>query len=273
MSGGNKTAQDFTLHIVVTSGQGSASPSDFQGSESGTTVTFSDGALYDLAANQDPDYTRTYGSDCPATGSQFPSSFTCHVIYTYNPSTTSPSGTPPSSSAPSSSQQPLTNLVPQDQRLNPESTNSTSLPSPNSTTTSPSSAPLTSLAPSSPPITQGAMTSNKTTQQPHSTTSITPQSTNATNSTTTAPSTSAPSTTTNAPSTLPGNQTTNSSTGLKTFYVYVHMNNQGGGTKTAKDATVSWPTIFNGEPCGITATRHTFNYLQTHSKVQKPALQ
>jgi len=34
------------------------------GTESGTAVTFSDGALYDLGANQDPDYTRTYGSDC-----------------------------------------------------------------------------------------------------------------------------------------------------------------------------------------------------------------
>jgi hypothetical protein len=132
VSGGNKTARDFTLHIVVTSGQGSANPSDFQGSESGTTVTFSGGAQYDLGANQDPDYTRTYGSDCPATGSQFPSSFTCHVIYTYNPSTTSSSGTPPSStststqtpssSTTSSSQQPLTNLVPQAQRLNPGST-------------------------------------------------------------------------------------------------------------------------------------------------------
>jgi hypothetical protein len=48
VSGGNKTSQDFRVHIIVTSGQGSANPSDIQGSESGTTVTFSGSALYDL---------------------------------------------------------------------------------------------------------------------------------------------------------------------------------------------------------------------------------
>ena len=201
VSGGNKTAQDFTLHIVVTSGQGSANPSDFQGLRiryHGYILWWRSDIIWvqikTLIIQELTD------SDCPATGSQFPSSFTCHVIYTYNPSTTSSSGTPPSStststqtpssSTTSSSQQPLTNLVPQAQRLNPGSTNSTSSPSTNSTsspstnsTSSPTSPPLTNLAPLSPPITQGAMTSNKTTQQPHPITSITPQSKNATNST------------------------------------------------------------------------------------------
>jgi hypothetical protein len=79
--------------------------------------------------------------------------------------------------------------------------------------------------------------------------------------TSTTPGTTTTSPTTTTPATMPGNQTrpTNSSAGLQTFYVFIHMNNQGGGTKTAKDAIVSWPTIFNGEPCGITATQAHFS--------------
>jgi hypothetical protein len=53
------------------------------------------------------------------------------------------------------------------------------------------------------------------------------------------PTTSGPTTAT--PGNMPENQTTtNSPAGLKTFYVYVHVNNQEGGTKTAKEFTASW---------------------------------
>jgi hypothetical protein len=281
VNGGDKKPQDFTLHIVVTSGQGSANPSDFQGSESGTTVTFSGNALYDLAANQDPDYTRSYGSDCPAPGSQFPSSFTCHIIYSYNPSsTTSTSGTPTSSestssnqtppspsssSTTSSSQQPLTNLVPPSQLLNPSTTTTTtgpiSSPSGNSTSTpSSSQQPLTNLASPSQRLAgitpTGSPSPNSTTSA--GTTSSFPQPSSANKQEQPPPPATLTMPITTAPTTIPGNQTTNSTAGLRTFYVYVSIDNAGGGTRTLKDVTVSWPDVFKGEPCGITGGSGSF---------------
>jgi hypothetical protein len=285
VNGGEKKPQDFTLHIVITSGQGSANPSDFQGSESGTTVTFSGNALYDLAANQDPNYTRSYGSDCPAPGSQFPSSFTCHIIYSYNPSpTTSTSGTPTSSestasnqtspstsssSTTSSSQQPLTNLVPPSQLLSPSTTTTTtttttsptSSPSGNSTSTpSSSQQPLTNLASPSQRLAgitpTGSPSPNSTTSA--GTTSSFPQPSSANKQEQPSPPATLTMPITTSPATIPGNQTTNSTAGLRTFYVYVSIDNTGGGTKTLKDVTVSWPDVFKGEPCGITGGSGSF---------------
>jgi hypothetical protein len=77
------------LYIIVTQGDGRATPSSFQGSESGTVVKFSGGKLhtsYGLAPNQDPEYTRSYvGPHGCMHYKQFPPTFTCHVIFTYNP--------------------------------------------------------------------------------------------------------------------------------------------------------------------------------------------
>jgi hypothetical protein len=75
---------------------------------------------------------------------------------------------------------------------------------------------------------------------------------------TTTPTSTTPGTTSTGPTaTTPGNQTATNST-MQTFYVYVHVNNKGGGTKTVKDLTVSFPSIFKGEPCGITGRSGSF---------------
>jgi hypothetical protein len=57
---------------------------------------------------------------------------------------------------------------------------------------------------------------------------------------------------------MAGNQTAANTT-MQTFYVYIHINNSGGGTKTIKDVTVSFPSIFKGSPCGITGQSSSFS--------------
>lgn len=77
-NGGTLQPKDFTIKIKG-SGGGTPNPSSFPGSESGTEVTFSGGGYFDLGINEEPGYTRSLGSDCPA--AEIPSTFTCTITF------------------------------------------------------------------------------------------------------------------------------------------------------------------------------------------------
>jgi hypothetical protein len=77
-----KNPSAFTINILAEGG--TATPSSFPGSESGTPVTLTLGGDYDLGINTEPDYNRELGSDCPY--GQFTADFTCTITFVYVPS-------------------------------------------------------------------------------------------------------------------------------------------------------------------------------------------
>jgi Prealbumin-like fold domain len=79
-NGGTKQPSDFTINILAEGG--TANPSSFAGSASGTGVSLSQGGNYNLGINTEPGYTRTLGSDCPA---QMTQSFTCTITFNDSP--------------------------------------------------------------------------------------------------------------------------------------------------------------------------------------------
>ena len=86
-NGGTKQQpSDFTIHIMANGG--TATPSSFPGSESGTLVEMAgEGASFTLDTNKETGYTRNLGSDCPTSPSGFPSSFTCTILFDDIPQT------------------------------------------------------------------------------------------------------------------------------------------------------------------------------------------
>ena len=62
-NGGTKEAKDFTIDIGGAS-SGQPSPNNFQGSESGTTVSLNARSFYSVTESVDPLYTLTQSPDC-----------------------------------------------------------------------------------------------------------------------------------------------------------------------------------------------------------------
>ena len=95
-NGGTKQQpSDFTINILANGG--TATPSSFPGSATGTVVELAgEGASFTLEANKEAGYTQTLGSDCPTSPSGYPSSFTCTILFDDIPQTpTTPASVAP----------------------------------------------------------------------------------------------------------------------------------------------------------------------------------